>query len=400
MKFFRDFSPKLLLLTLTIITYICLNNPLTAFAVGPVDPGAVPGGVTVVDSDTSGEAWGRSGGRSVTYTLGIPSNFTSMTWGAVGPNPVQLAFDGNIDAFGETLVLDNTLSNFAGGVAVWTGQAIIPLSGFPDLNLPTRFTLTVVDGSSVPIPLASVPGENVPGINVLSPGGPFTATLLFEADHDGTHSLPSGWTPVLDLFDNLPTQAGNPPGGGGPVLTSFTSGFFFNGETGISIDEHDSNMLAQTNMIKNDIAELDGKVEFIKIDAINRLIQLASDHDEIHDWVNSNHSSVINTINNALIQVLASIDEIPEFPNFPTDVASSEDVNQVREELQNILLILFGIFPCPPDAGALCDSATFISDLATKEDLTMVKDNLQVLLEKSREIKVQAVSIPGGPSRR
>jgi len=372
MKVSRDFSPKLLLVALVVATGMCLNNPLPAFATGPVGPGGVPGGVIVVDGDVSGEAWGRAGGRIVTYTVNNPAGFTSMTWGAAGATPVQLAFDNSIDAPGETLGLDNGLSNLPGGVAVWTGQATIPLSVGGPLILDTRFTLTVVDGSTNPI-LLSVAGGNVPGINVLSPGGPFTATLLFEADHDGSNGLPSGWTPVLDLFDVLPTLSGTPPGTTGPVLTTFTSGFFFEEVTGPGIDDHDDNMFSQTNMIKDDISALDGKIEFLTIDAINRLVQLGVDHTAIHAWVNNNHVAVINAIN----QVLASIPEIPEFPN---DVASSDDVDQARQDLQDMLLILFGILPCPAEAGPLCDSATFINDLAAKE------------------IKVQAVKVSGGSS--
>lgn len=379
MKTFRDFSPKLLLVTLVVVTSMCLSNPLPAFATGPVGPGGVPGGVSVVDGDVSGEAWGRAGGRSVTYTVNNPSGFTTMTWGAVGATPVQLAFDNSVDAPGETLGLDNGLSNLAGGVAVWTGQATIPLSTGGSLTPNTRFTLTVVDGSSSPIPLASVPGANEPGINVLSPGGPFTVNLLFEADHDGSNGLPAGWTPVLDLFDALPTLSGNPPGTTGPVLTTFVSGFFFEEVMGPGIDDHDENMFSQTNMIKDDISALDGKMDFLTTDAINRLVQLSGEHTDIHNWVNSNHSAVINAINqlnqtgdhqdilNAVNQVLQSINNI----NLPDDVATTE-----------LMLILFGILPCPAEAGPICDTATFIDDLAKKE------------------IKVQAVEVSGGSSRR
>ena len=358
----RDFSPKLLVVALVVATGMCLSTPFPAFAVGPIGPGGVPGGVTVVDNDVSGETWGRAGGRSVTYTVNNPSEFTSMTWGAVGVTPVLLAFDNNVNAPGETLGLVNVTN----GVAVWTGQAAIPLSTGGSLTLETRFTLTVVDGSNTPIPLASPLGGHVVGMNVLSPGGPFTANLLFEANHNGSHGLPPGWTPALDLFDALPTLPGNPPGTTGPVLTTFESGFFFEETTETPIDDHDQNMFSQTNMIKEDISDLEGKLEHFQLEALPRLITAETAHQNLLNAFNQlpgDHQSILNAIN----QVSQSLQDI----NLPNDVVATE-----------LMLILFGLAPCPPEAGALCDTATFISDLAKKE------------------IKIQSVMVSGGSSPR
>ena len=123
MKIFRDYSPKLLLGALVVATSMFLSNPLPAFATGPVGPFGVPGGVSISDNDVAGETWGRAGGRTVTYSVNIPSGFTSMTWGAEGATPVHLAFDGGVNASSqETLVFDNFFSNLSGGKAVWSGH--------------------------------------------------------------------------------------------------------------------------------------------------------------------------------------------------------------------------------------------------------------------------------------
>ena len=124
------------LVTIFVFALILLGVPGTVTADGPVGPGTLPGGVNVADNDPGageavGERWGRAGGKDTTYAVISPGDFTSLTWGAVGTAAVGMAFDGAIDGAGETLTLDETGaegSNFATGVAVWTGQTDVQLA--------------------------------------------------------------------------------------------------------------------------------------------------------------------------------------------------------------------------------------------------------------------------------
>lgn len=349
----------------------------SARADGPVGPGSLPGGVSVLDSDPSGEGWGRAVGREIQFTVNDPSNFTALTWGAVGTNAVTLAFDNAVDAPGEVL----TLGTVGAGMAEWNGTATLPLAVGPPLVLPTRFTLEVVDSASAPALLASDPGGNQPGLDVLAAGNSFTATMRFEADHDGSNGLPAGWTPVLDLFDALDTIPGTPPGTSGPVLTGFNSGFFFEVIQGLTLEEHDDNITAQTQMIKDSL-------EFLTIETVNRLTQLAqsngTEHADIHNWVNMNHQEVLAGLQN-LLQAIGSI----ELPPLPPDIASSDDVREAAEELQNILLILFGIAPCPPDAGGACVPGETVRLFASPEAVAAVKADVELLLSKVMDIQTQ-----------
>ena len=342
---------------------------------GPIGAGSLPGGAFVNDSDPgSGEQWGRLGGRTIQYTINDPANFTMLTWGAVGVSAVSLAFDGAVNAPTETL----SLTSNSGGVAQWTGSAVLPLATGPALQLETRFTLTVTDGSGAAVPLSSDPSGNQPGLDVLAAGGQFTAHLLFEANHPGSPGIPAGWTPALDLFDALETDPGTPPGTGGPVLTGFNNGFFFEVLQGLSLEDHDNNLITQTEMIKDSLA-------FLTTDAINRLQMLAQEHGEIHNWVNANHQEALAALQ--LLQQL--VQALPDLSGVATseDVQRvSDDVRQAQEDLQNILLILFGILPCPDGADG-CPPGETLQLFATPESVEQVREDVQSLLTKVMDIQ-------------
>lgn len=374
MRIRNRFARKVYLSTFVLGLCLFSIGVSSATADGPATPGSLPGGVVVNDSDTTGEQWGRMMGRTIDFSVNDLTNFTSLTWGAVGTNAVTLAFDGVVDAPSETLVLGSV----GVGVAQWNGTATIPLSIGGSLGLPARFTLTIVDGANSPVALATDPGGNQPGLDVLLANGQFTATLLFEVQHNGSHGVPGGWTPVLDLFDSLPTIPGPPPNTTGPVMTGFNSGFFFEAIEGLTLEEHDESMHSQTEMIKD-------ALQHLTTDAINRLTMLGQEHGDIHSWLNSNHVEIAA----GLDQVLMTLNNL----QIPTDVASSadvmriqDDVQSAKDDLQNILLILFGLGECPPDQP-LCPPDGRLQLFATPESVQMVKDDVQSLLGKVMDIQ-------------
>ncbi|MDH4229296.1 MAG: hypothetical protein OEW11_06045 [Nitrospirota bacterium] len=330
-------------------TCLALGTPGSAAAIGPVTPGSLPGGVTVTDSDTvSGAQWGRSGGRTITYAVANPAGFAALSWGIVNGTTPEAAFDNAIDGLdfavtprpGERMTFNPAESSLASGVARWTGEAQIQLvaPGVTRVVLPTRFTLTVTN----PAPLAFMAGGAAPGVDVLAnTPGTFTVNWLFEAKAPGS----TVWEPLLDLFDRLPTGIG----ADGFAHTSLSSGFYYElpGGGGLTLETHDANISAQVAAVKNDTG-------FLKIEAVNRLVGLADDLTALRNQVNT-------------------LPRDFQFPQIPPDIATRNDVNGASERLSQTLLTLFGIMPCPPEAGPVCDTATFINDLATLDALNAAK---------------------------
>lgn len=389
-------------LALTLFTLATVGS---AAADGPALPGSLPGGAPVGDDDPgSGEQWGRANGRNLSISVNDPSLFTALSWGVVSATAPVAAFDGAVDEVGETMSFDALGSNLAGGVARWVGEAEVELvdtnpSTF--VTLPTRFTLTVTNPGAVP--LAFVLGEVNPGINVLT-SGPFNANLFFEAFYPVSIGGDDSWHPLLDLFDLLDTNT-NVPGGGQLAQTGVNTGFYFTTDEGLSLEDHDANISGQIADVKDDTA-------FLRIDAINRLQGLGVDLDELADmvaWVKTDLGSLQNEVgmipkedlSDEIAMVLALLQGGGGDPP-----ATGEDLQQLQDEITDILLILFGLAPCPPEAGPLCDSATFVDDLATESSLQMAKDEIQEQLEllqetleevpASVELEVEVIDISEG----
>ena len=114
----------------------------------------------------------------------------------------------------ENLVFDVGASNLPGGVAVWTGNSNFTYYNLPSpspttVSLPVRFTLTL-SGTGAADGL--IDSTNLLGIDpafddsqsvVAKITGDFSAHWLAEAQWGAT------WTPVLTLFNNTPTVAGD-----------------------------------------------------------------------------------------------------------------------------------------------------------------------------------------------
>jgi hypothetical protein len=319
-----------------------------------VPVGSLAGGGTVIDSDPgAGEQWGRAGGRTLSFHINVPGNFDALSWGETFNTRPTAAFDGSVTSgTAEELTFSAGQSDLLGGIVRWTGSALMPLATGPPVLVQTRFTLTVTKTSNgSALPLVFVNNGVNPGIDVLA-AGDFSAVLFFEAQHPNTGI----WTPLLTLYDSMPTPFGNPPGTTGPVMTGFSHGFYFVA-AGLSLEDHDANMVTRLNSIKGDTA-------FLRI-------EVPGQANSTRMAVDSAKQELISRLN----QVQGNLNTLL---NQGGTAATPQQVQSVKDELQQMLLILFGLMPCPPEAGPLCTSATFINEVALQSDLLAAKDDLVI----------------------
>ena len=349
----RRFGAALLLAALA------LSGAATAYADGPVTAGGVPGGAVAITGDDdaltgpdAGERWGRLGGRTITYTLGNTSALGSLQFGVVAGTVPTVAFDNSLTPnTNEYMTYDQT-SNLAGGIARWHGAGQLQLlTGMQTFN--TRFTLTVTTVANNPVPLTFVNGGVSPGSNVLASGS-FKANLYFEMQVNGV------WGPLLTTYDNLPNKISGSPNPPGPVLSGVSTGFYFTG-AGMTIAQHDAHITAL-------LGDLQGDVDFLTTDAINRLKGIGTE-------VATIRGAVVNSIPSTLQEILGKLSGGQN-----SNAATRSDVESARNDLQNIMLILWGLMPCPPEAGPLCTMAKFIKDLSTQASVDLANGKLTDVL--------------------
>lgn len=140
-----------------------------------------PGGVTLTQSGTNMVT---PGGENWTFTGFNLKLEQALYWGpslsTVGyPGPIDLAFDGTVDAAeGEALTYNTSQPDLAIGKAYWTGSG--PFNGG---NWTTHFTLTVTNAAgTVAIPLLDAAGLGIANVGaVVQVTGDFRANLLMEA---------------------------------------------------------------------------------------------------------------------------------------------------------------------------------------------------------------------------
>jgi hypothetical protein len=346
-----------------ILPLVVLLAVVGVAADGPVSQ--ILGVTQTNDTDSgSGEQWGRAGGRSITFAVGDTSAVATLFWGAT--QPPSAAFDNNVNP-SEVMIFDGS-SNLLGGIARWTGSAALPLMNGTSPVKSTRFTLTVTTTGGAPVPLSFAAGGATPGINVKSVGA-FTANLLFEALDGAT------WQPILDYYDVQPTTVGNPPGTSGPVLTSFNRGFYFTtAATGMTLEQHDANITQRLTSLSGQATGIRDDTAFLRIETPNRLQSLQSSVDQVQNGVSS------------LLQNQGG--------QIPSDIAKRADVKDAKNELQQLLFILFGLMPCPEPS--ICgDTATLINDLATQASVDQIKQAVDGLViqantQQLNEILTQA----------
>jgi hypothetical protein len=87
----------------------------------------------------------------------------------------------------------------------------------------------------------------------------------------------------------------------------------------------------------------------------------------------------------AINQLPNMFPEIPEFPELPGDIATPDDVRELQDALTEILLLLFGLTPCPDDAP--CTPGEPIHLFATPDDVQAVADDIADALNTLAEIQ-------------
>jgi hypothetical protein len=135
--------------------------------------------------------------------------------------PCGVTLAGSAVGASEGWQVDATDSDLANGKLVETNATQILLADGTMPALTGRLTLTIVDGNSAPVPVATVGTLGVParlgqyGAEIT--GTSFTAVALIEVQAAGTTT----WTPYLDYYD----AAATPMTGGGTAV-SFGGSFY------------------------------------------------------------------------------------------------------------------------------------------------------------------------------
>jgi PKD repeat protein len=205
----RRFTGRMAAIFIVLVIVLCALVPLVLALEGPVS--TPPGGVTVVQSGDCyptrpvTECIGRAGGTDFTFTDFDPEQYDVLYWGPQDANAVGLAFDCAVDEPGETMVLDVGASDFANGIARWTGTADITYYDFGlhqwvTQPFDTRFSLTTSDPGG---PVVAFAGSDlgIGGTALITVPGDFEANMIMEV------YFINSWDPALEVFDYLHTPA-------------------------------------------------------------------------------------------------------------------------------------------------------------------------------------------------
>ena len=320
---------------------------------GPVPAVSLPGGATVVDDEPGpGELWGRSGGRTYTYSNFVLGNFTLLEWRSIS---AAMSFDGPVDAPGETMILDS----LGPTSAVYTGSTTVTLTA-GDTPVNTRFTVSLTG--------ATFSGGTATVDVLLNPS--FSVNVLFEAQDPNT----SIWGPALDVFDALDTP---PPPAEMLANTSFEQGFFFIELEGLSIAEHDGNMQDRADQIV-------GLLDFLTLETQGYFMQLAGEHDALQQQLNALLTAGGNEEQLQIIQSLVAdnnqklMDILFSLPEPPEDVTP-------------LIACLWIGFMCPqqvpPDAPTLSEMSMDLIEILdgidwAKEDIGKIMEDLASIIDE------------------
>ncbi|HBS29090.1 MAG TPA: hypothetical protein DEB06_06485 [Phycisphaerales bacterium] len=159
------------------------------------------------------------GGRMIFFEINAPGQYDQVYWGHWGGTTVVAS---TRNSASDTLVLNLAESDFAAGVAVWSGQSEIELDrggGFMFEAIDVRCVITVT-ADHIPVRLATGSTAGVPPSMLLADilgEGAFEVNIRFEARNPNNQEF----DPILDLFQSLPTRVG------ALVRTSFSAGFYY-----------------------------------------------------------------------------------------------------------------------------------------------------------------------------
>jgi hypothetical protein len=314
----------------------CLHASSLFAATGPVPAESLPGGATVVDSDPgAGEAWGRVGGRTFSYSDFVIANFTLLEWQSIS---AAMSFDGPVNEAGEVMILDSV----GPATLVYTGSTMVDLVGGPILGLTpvdTRFTVNLTGATFV--------GGTPPTVNVLLHGD-FDVNVLFEA----LNPVTSAWGPALDVFDALDTP--EPPA---EMLanTTFEQGFFFDEVAGLLLSEHDANMQERAE-------EIVGLLGHLTAEELGHFLQL-----------NANHNEHAENMQNRAIEIVGKLDDLSS--------AEASHFLQLVAEHVNLSAKLDTLLGAGGNEGQLMDIQSAIAENSQKiMDVLIAINNLPNIL--------------------
>lgn len=353
----------------------CLLVSLSFAQTGPVPAGSLPGGAVVVDSDNpgTGEAWGRVGGRTYSYSGFVLSNFTLLEWQSLSAG---ISFDGPIDAPGEVM----TISSLGLTNAVYVGSTEVDLQGGPIVGITpvnTRFTVTLTGATFLP---------GTTKVDVLA-NNSFSVNVLFEA----LNPVTSIWGPALDVFDSLDTP---PPPAEMLANTSFEQGFFFDEVAGLSLVEHDANMQARADQIVD-------KLDFLTLEEAGHFLQLTGEHDELMDKLDALLGSGGNETELMAIQaaIAENNQKIMDVLFAVSDLPDNDRLSSVQDDLTGLIACLWIGFLCPdevpdgsPNLGLISADLVEILDGIdwAKEDIESIMESLTNIIDGLADTAVPA----------
>jgi hypothetical protein len=167
---------------------------------------------------------GRAGGLTWTYVGINRADLFHIDWVVCDDpaTPCGVSLDGPIDVTAENWVFSVAGSDFANGKLLFTNTTQIPLANGTTPQLSGRLTVTVTDGTTAVIPVATVAQLGITtalsgGYGAEIKGTAFTVVVLGEVQ-DPTSLV---WSPYLDYYDAAQT-APTAPG----VTTSFGGSFY------------------------------------------------------------------------------------------------------------------------------------------------------------------------------
>jgi len=197
---------QLLLSILVFLTFVGFSGIGSAAVILHDPTWEAPGGRTEISSgispaDIGGKTWSYSNYDPTAYTdlyyvVGDYVDTINWVFTPAGPSIGTINLSNRV-----VLDYDSSASNLSGGKVIWTDNVAINTStGI--VNLDARFTLSVYDGSSNPLPL--IDASTISGMDTRVGGahhitGDFNANWLFELYNS------SSWSPANDVFDDLQT---------------------------------------------------------------------------------------------------------------------------------------------------------------------------------------------------
>ncbi len=193
----------------------CSDSQLTS----TLEPSFPPYGLTW----TSAGDLGRAGGLTWTYINIERTDLFHIDWIICDDpaTPCGLSLDGPIDVAAENWQFSSIDSDPANGKLVFSNATHILLADTTMPALIGRLTMTIVDGSDVPIHFADVTALGVTTARTGTYGAEIMGTSFKVVALAEVQATAPTWTPYMDYYD-----AASTPVTGGGATTSYGGSFY------------------------------------------------------------------------------------------------------------------------------------------------------------------------------